>query len=201
MTVSEPEIRKQGALNGIPLGIILMVLSIFSFYFVTAIAGSFWMITLGPVIFSVVVPLVIAALYSGDLRKKIGGFWKFRQAVTGIFIMLAVAYVITYVGANLIFGKLIEPQMTEKTQNAIQNATIKYMESKDVSQEQIDKSLDQMQKQFDMQKNLSAGKIITAIAISLIMIFVLALIYAAIYKRDPPLYDIRSIDEDADPVV
>ena len=201
MTASNPEIRKQGALSGIPLGVILMVLSIFSFYFVTSIANSFWMITLGPVIFSVIIPLVVAALFSGELRKKIGGFWKFRQAVTGIFVMLAVAYVITYIGANLIFGKLIEPQMTEKTQTAIQNATVKYMESKNVDQEQIDKSLDQMQKQFDMQKNLSPVKIITALAISLIMIFVLALIYAAIYKRDPPLYDIASVEDGGDATV
>ena len=201
MTVSEPEIRKQGALSGIPLGLILMVLNIFSFYFVTSIANTFLMITLGPVIFSVIIPLVVGALFSGDLRKKIGRFWKFRQAVTGIFIMLAVSYVITYVGANLIFGKLIEPQMTEKTQTAIQNATIKYMESKNVDQEQIDKSTDQMQKQFDMQKNLSPAKVVTAVAVSLILIFVLALIYAAIYKRDPPLYDIATLDGDTDATV
>ncbi len=201
MTVSDPEIRKQGALSGIPLGIILVVLNIFSFYFVTAIANTFLMITLGPVIFSVIVPLVVGALYSGELRKKIGGFWKFRQAVSGIFVMLAVAYIITYIGANLIFGKLIEPHMVEKTQTAIQNATVKYMESKNVDQEQIDKSTDQMQKQFDLQKNLTPVKIATSFVVSLILIFVLALIYAAIYKRDPPLYDIAALDEDADATV
>lgn len=201
MTASDSEIRKKGALSGIPLGVIMMVLSIFSFYFVTAIATSFWVISVGPIVFSVVIPLVVAVLYCLDLRKKLGGYWTFKQATTGIFIMLFVSYAITYIGANVIFAKFIEPQMVEKTQTVILNATTQMMEKSGASQEKIDEQIEKMQKQFEMQADTSPVKVVTAIGVSLIFIFILALIFAAIFKKDPPRYDPRSLDEEAEPTV
>jgi len=201
MTVSDNEIRKKSATSGLLLGVILMVLSIFSFYFITSIANSFWMITFGPIIFSVLIPLVVTGIFGSDLRKKIGGFWTFKQATTAMFVMMLVSYAITYVGANVIFGKLIEPQMVEKTQAAVTNATTQMMEKQGVDQEKIDEQTEKMQKQFASQSNSSPVNVLRGIAIALILIFVLALIYAAILKKDPPLYDTAALEQEADPTV
>jgi len=196
MTISDNDIRKKGALTGIPLGLILMVLNIFSFYFITTIATSFWMISFGPIIFSVLVPLVIAGIFCSDLRKKLGGYWTFKQATTAIFMMMFVSYAITYLGANILFGKIIEPHMVEKTQTAVIGATTQMMEKQGVDQAKIDDQTEKMQKQFEMQTDASPVKVLTGIAVSLIFIFVLALIFAAIFKKDPPLFDTAALEHD-----
>jgi hypothetical protein len=196
MTISDTEIRKKGAMSGIPLGVILMVLNIFSFYFITSIATSFWMISFGPIIFSVLLPLVVAGVYCSDLRKKIGGYWTFKQATTAIFMMMFVSYAITYLGANILFGKIIEPHMVEKTQTAVIGATTQMMEKQGVDQEKIDEQTEKMQKQFALQTDTSPVKVLTGIAVSLIFIFVLALIFAAIFKKDPPLFDTAALEQE-----
>jgi hypothetical protein len=196
MTISDNDIRKKGAMTGIPLGLILMVLNIFSFYFITSIATSFWMISFGPIIFSVLIPLVIAGIFCSDLRKKLGGYWTFKQATTAIFMMMFVSYAITYLGANILFGKVIEPHMVEKTQTAVIGATTQMMEKQGVDQEKIDEQTEKMQKQFAMQTDTSPVKVLTGIAVSLIFIFVLALIFAAIFKKDPPLFDTATLEQE-----
>jgi len=196
MTISDNDIRKKGAMTGIPLGLILMVLNIFSFYFITSIATSFWMISFGPIIFSVLIPLVIAGIFCSDLRKKLGGYWTFKQATTAIFMMMFVSYAITYLGANILFGKVIEPHMVEKTQTAVIGATTQMMEKQGVDQEKIDEQTEKMQKQFAMQTDTSPVKVLTGIAVSLIFIFVLALIFAAIFKKDPPLFDTAALEQE-----
>jgi hypothetical protein len=196
MTISDNDIRKKGAMTGIPLGLILMVLNIFSFYFITTIATSFWMISFGPIIFSVLIPLVIAGIFCSDLRKKLGGYWTFKQATTAIFMMMFVSYAITYLGANILFGKVIEPHMVEKTQTAVIGATTQMMEKQGVDQEKIDEQTEKMQKQFAIQTDASPVKVLTGIAVSLIFIFVLALIFAAIFKKDPPLFDTATLEQE-----
>jgi hypothetical protein len=189
MKITDAELRKKGAISGLLLGVILMVLSIVSYYFITSMASSIWMISIGPIIFSVILPIVVAAAFCSDLRKKSGGFWTFKQAVTGIFMMFLLGYVVNYIGYNLLFTKVIEPHAVEKTQTAVINATTSMMEKQGVDQDKIDQQTAKMQKQFEVQTDMSPVKVITSIAISLIFMFVLALIFAAIYKKDPPLFE------------
>ena len=105
----DKQIRKVGLNNGLILGIIVLILGIFAFYFMTQMTTSFWMVVLvGPVLFSLLIPILILIFYCIDFRKKIGGYWTFKQAFTGIFIMLLVAYVVTAIGRDLVFAKLVE---------------------------------------------------------------------------------------------
>ncbi|HEX3384262.1 MAG TPA: DUF4199 domain-containing protein [Mucilaginibacter sp.] len=194
----DKQIRKIGFNNGIILGVITLALGIFSFYFMTQMTTSFWMVVLvGPVLFSLIVPIVIVIFYCIDFRKKIGGFWTFKQALTGIFIMLLVAYVISAIGNNLIFAKLIEPNMVEKMQNSIINSTRSFMEQSGTDQSTIDSKIVDMQKTFDDQKNMTVGKTIMRQCIALVVIFILALIFAAIFKRNP----LKDIGLPPDPAV
>lgn len=201
MNVSQQELRKKSAFTGILLGVVLVVLSVISFYFITTIATSFWMISFGPIIFSVLIPLAVAALFCSDLRKKVGGYWTFKQAVTGIFIMFFVAYVVNYIGYNLLFTKVVEPHAVEKTRDKIVGASTSMMEKQGLDQDKIDEQTEKMNQQFDLQNNLTVGKVITGIAISLIFMFVIALIFAAIFKKDPPFILTNPDDELVDPVV
>lgn len=197
METLEQKIRKNALNSGLLFGLICLVLGIFTFYFITSMVTSIWLVISGPVIFSILLPIVILIFFCIDLRKKIGGFWNFKQATTGVFIMLFVTWVISSVGTNLIFAKFIEPDMTQKTQIAVMNASISMMEKSNVDQAKIDDQRDAMQKKFDEQKNPTIGKMIEGWAIAIIFIFVFALIFGAIFKRSPLL----SIDDAIDPSI
>jgi hypothetical protein len=197
MKVTDQELRKKAAGTGVLLGLVVMVLSIFSFYFITSIATSFWLVSFGPLIFSVTLPIIVAVLFSIDLRKKIGGYWNFRQAVTGFFVMFLVCYAINYVGTNLLFAKVIEPQMVKKTQDAVLKASEEMMEKQGIDQAQIDDRLDNVKKKFEEQRENTPTKIASSFGISLIFIFVIAMIFAAILKKEPPLFTVSEEQENS----
>jgi hypothetical protein len=194
----QQKIKSNSLKSGLLLGAILLVLSIFSFYMITGMASSLLTIILVPIVFSIIIPIGIVILFCFDLRKKIGGYWNLRQATTAIFIMFFAAYVIQYVGRDLIFAKLIEPNMVQKTQDVMVEATISMMEKNGVDQTQIDEKKAEIEKQFNDQKNVTIGKIIQGIVISIILMFVLALVFGAMFKKEPPLLADTSYE---DPVV
>lgn len=190
----DKQIRKVGLNNGLIFGVIVLVLGIFAFYFMTQMTTSFWMVVLvGPIFFSILIPIVILIFYCIDFRKKIGGYWTFKQAFTGIFIMLLVAYIVTAIGRDLVFAKLVEPNMLEKTQSAIVNSSRSMMEQSGTDQATIDTKVADMQKTFDDQKDMSIGKVIKAQAIALVVVLIFALIFGAIFKRNP----LKGLDEPA----
>ncbi|MCJ8211173.1 DUF4199 domain-containing protein [Mucilaginibacter sp. RS28] len=186
MNISLSELRKNASIKGVILGIALTVLSVFSYYFIVSIAASFWTISFGPFLFSAVIPIAIASVFCTDLRKKAGGFWTFKQAATGIFVMFLVSYAVKFVTYDLLFTKVIEPNSVEKVRTVMMDATTKMLEKSGADQDKIDEQMAKMEKGFKDQEEKSAVSVITGIAISLIFIFVIALIFAAIFKKYPP---------------
>jgi hypothetical protein len=187
MDTLEQKIRETFIKNGLLLGVILLALSIFSFYFITVISNSPVLFVAAPIVFTLVIPIIVVVVICFQGRKKIGGYWTFRQATTGIFIMFLIGYFIQIAGRDLIFAKLIEPHMVEKTEAAFMNASAAIKKQPGVNQKQIDQNVVDIRKSFEDQKNVTIGKNIQDILISIIFIFVLALIFAALFKRDPPL--------------
>jgi hypothetical protein len=185
----EKKIKVFGAKNGVLLGLILLSLSIFSFYFITSIARSLPLLLLGPIIFTFVIPVIIVVLLCFNFRKKIGGFWTVRQATTGIFIMFLTAYVIQIVGRDLVFAKFIEPDMAKKTQAAFINTSTSLRSQPGANQKQIDQNIADIKKGFEEQSNITIAKFIQGLAISIIFIFVFALIFAGLFKKEPILYN------------
>jgi hypothetical protein len=194
MNSLEQKIKINGIKSGLLLGLILTALGIFSFYFITVMAKSAMLFLIGPSIFSLIIPIILVVLFCFDARKRIGGYWDFKQATTGIFIMFFTAYMFQTIGRDLIFAKLIEPDMVQKTQAAAINATTSMMQKAHIPQAQIDKNVANIQKDFNDQKNVSTGKIVQSIAITIIFIFVLAIVFGAFFKRELPVYT-SSIDE------
>jgi hypothetical protein len=189
----DSEIKKNGLISGLILGGALFVLSIFAFYFITSMTTSMLMIILGPLIFSVVIPLVLAVFLSLDMRKKIGGYWVLKQATTGIFIMFMVSYLLS-AALNWTYVKVIEPDMVGKMQTAMVNATASMLEKSGADQAKIDKQTADIEKKFEDQKNITIGKTLQSGLITTILLFVVSLVFGAIMKKEPPLFDV--IDEE-----
>ncbi|GAA4908386.1 DUF4199 domain-containing protein [Mucilaginibacter defluvii] len=184
----DQQIRKAAISSGIILGIASTILTVFSFYFTTGMTTNFWLIIGSPLIFAILLPIVVASFITRDLRKKIGGFWNFRQATSGIFIMFVISAIISSLFYSLVFSKIIEPQSVEKSKVATGNAVTAMMEKANASQSDIDKAVDDINKKFDEQADITFGKILMNIGISLIVWFIVSLIFAAIFKKDPPAY-------------
>lgn len=192
----DSEIKKNALNNGLLLGVIMLILGIVTFYIMISMESALGVIAV-PIIFSVILPIAVTIFFTIDLRKKIGGFWDFKQATTGIFIMCIVSFAIQTVGRDLLFAKFIEPDMAQKTQDAVVKATTAMMEKSGAPQEKIDKQIESTQKQFDSQVNPTVGKVVQGIGTSILLVFVLALILAAFFKRKAPY----SIEDAIDPTI
>lgn len=178
-------LKPEAAKNGIGLGLIALVLGVISAYLLvstTSMMGVF----LIPIGIGVIIPIVVAVFFCIDLRKKIGGFWNLRQATSGIFIMFLVAYILSTVG-NLAFTKLIEPDMSSRIQSTVIDATSSMMKKQGMEQEAIDKKIDEMNADFEKKTQGTVMQTIQGHVIGVIIVFVFALLFGAIFKKERPL--------------
>jgi len=74
--------------------------------------------------------------------------------------------------------------MIEKTQTAMTHSVSKFLTENKTSPDIIKKKLDEIQSEFNVQKETTIRKQIQGLGISIIFIFVLAIIFAAFFKKD-----------------
>jgi hypothetical protein len=184
----EQKIKINFIKNGLWLGLILVGFSVLSFYIITMVTKSPIIFVVAPIIFSFALPIIVVLIFCFYGRKKIGGYWTFKQATTGIFIMFCCAYVVQTVGRDLIFARVIEPHMVDKTEKAYLAASAIIRAQPGTNQKQLDANQAEVKKNFDEQKNLTVGMFIQGVLFSIIFIFVLALIFGALFKREAPVY-------------
>lgn len=192
----EKDIKKNALYSGLVLGVVMFVLGLVVFYVIIA-TTSIWVISVVPTLISVVAPILIAVAMALDLRKKAGGYWNLKQATTAIFIMFIVAYAVNTIARDAIFAKLVEPEMVQKTESAIENSYTIMMKKAGTEQAAIDSRIDDIHKRFEEQKNITVGKTIAGIGTTIILIFVVALIFAALLKKEPPLFDVADTEDSA----
>lgn len=186
----DKSIKKNAVPVGLILGVIVTVISILSFYVMTS-TTSIILISAAPIVLSVIIPIILAVIYSKQLRTKIGGFWNFRQATSGIFIMLLISFAVQFVVRDMVFAKVIEPDMVSKMETTMVASVTLMLEKSKASQEDIDKQIDKIQKSFDEQKTPTIGKQVQAVAITIIFLFVLALILAAFLKKENHTFNLN----------
>lgn len=179
-------LKPEAAKNGLILGLITLVLGVISAY-VLVKATSMWAIFLVPIGIGFIIPVILAVFLSLDLRKKIGGYWNLRQATSGIFIMFLASYIIS-TGGNFVFTKLIEPTMSSQIQSSVTNATSSMMRGQGVDEATIEKKEAEMAAQFAKKESGTITQTIQGHLIAVIIIFVVALLFGAIFKKSPPLF-------------
>lgn len=179
------KIRKDAFSNGLILGAILLVLDILALY-ALAYSKSVLVIFLAYLFVYLIIPLVAAIILIKRLRKRIGGFWNFRQATSGIFILFISAYIISSAGSFL-FIKYINPSITVKAKDNFVNVIGNLFERIDADTERSDEIIENIQTQFDAMAKSSASAMVSNLLSSIIILFITALIFAAIFKQEPAL--------------
>ena len=169
---------------GVALGFLYLMLTIASYYFIISGTQSPIVFVGAPIFFRLIIPLLATLFLCFNGRKQVGGLWTFKQATTGVFVMLFMAFLIQFVGKDIIFDRYIEPNSIEKVQTAAINAKTVNLKQKGYDEKVIDKNIGEMKKDMAQQTNaLTPGSVISEILFSTIFIFLFALIFASLFRN------------------
>ena len=133
------------------------------------------------------ISLGLAIYFTLDLRKKIGGYWSFREALGNIFLLFLIQFVVVTLFTTA-FAKWIEPNYADTMREITLNATTRVAEAFSSDQEQIDKMIEDAEKNLESQVNPGLMDVVRGLALGAIFYFIGALIFAAIFKRTPPIF-------------
>ena len=176
------QLNKLSLNNGIIIGIIGIAIQLITYYAFPSLLGATW--------FGIAIWVVLLAVYiifTLDIRKKIGGFWAFKDALRGIFIMSLVANVFAGI-FNFIFYKFIEPGAYDKVVGFVTEGLTATYEKMNMTQDQIDKIMEKVTEGLKSQYQPTILDFFKNLVIIVLVGFVMSLIFAAIFKKNPPMF-------------
>lgn len=182
MEFSLANLNKAASTNGVIIGILSTVIGVVTYYAFPSLLGS---MSFG--IGTLVISLIIYIFFTIDLRKKIGGLWSFREALKGIFLMSFVAGLL-YSVANFGFYKFVEPGAFEKISGYIETGMSQTFENMGMEQDQIDEAVAKQVEGMKAQYDPTPVEFFKNLGIAIIIQFVMSLIFAAIFKKEAPVF-------------
>lgn len=188
MESSLENLNKAAVTNGIIIGILSSVIGIVTFYMFPSLLGS---MSFG--IGSLIVSLLIYVFFTLDLRSKVGGYWNFREALKGIFLMAFIAGLF-YSIVNFVFYKFIEPDAFTKISGFVEEGMSKTFESMGMEQEKVDEAVSKQVEGMRAQYDPTLLQFLKNLGIAVLVQFVMSLIFAAIFKKEAPVF--ASVDEE-----
>jgi len=168
---------RQAVIAGVVAGLIFAGFSFGTYYSgIPSFAGFTLVYTWIPVI------MVLVLILGFNLRKKMGGYINFKEALQYALVAYLI-YEIIYAIATYVLFVVIDPLLTKKLLDAIMKTTTDWMRSFGTPQAKIDEAIANANKQ---KVETSAGNIVKGIAWSLIWDFAKSLLIAWIVKKDRP---------------
>ena len=175
-------LRQESIKNGLIMAAVSIVIFLFMNYVLPDMMGSTIMSVL-----QIVIGIGLAIALTIDLRKKAGGYWSFSQALLHIFVMFMISAVVVYF-FTIVFGKYIDTTYPERMKEMIYSKTEQMLNSFGMEQDKIDEAMSNQAEKLEQQFNPTFSQMIVGLGIQLVMYFVGALIFAAIFKKNKPLY-------------
>ncbi len=181
-TINTTAVRSAALKNGLIWGAISIVLFLVIYYIAPELLGSWIGSTL-----TFLVGIGLAVFFCLDLRKHAGGYWNFSQALLNIFIMFLVSTAISYF-FTIIFSKYIEPEYAVRMKDMMMENVESTYKSVGMDASQLDQSMSKMSDELDKTLNPNFSQIIVGFGISATLYFIGALIFAAIFKKERPIF-------------
>jgi hypothetical protein len=176
------DLNKAAIINGLIIGIISTVIGIVIYYVAPSMMASLpFGIVMG------VLSLVLYIIFTIDLRKKIGNYWSFRTALKGIFLMAFIAGTVNMIIIN-VFYKFIEPGAFEKISGYMADNLSQNLERMGMEQDKIDQMVAQSLEKLKSQLNPGVADLFKNFGMQILVQFIMSLIFAAIFKKDPPVF-------------
>lgn len=181
ISTSEPiSLKKIATINGFILGAINTLILLLVFYLMPNLIASF-AFTIIQVLFG----LGLVIYFCLDMRKKMGGYWSFKQALTGIFSLLFKSALVVFF-FMLIFGKFIDHSYPIKMKEIAIAKSTEIMEKWGEDQDKITESAAELNFSLEKRFNPTIADICKSVCVIAIMYFIGALILAAIFKKENP---------------
>ena len=176
------DLNKLAITNGLIIGVLTTVLGIVTYYVAPSLMGStFYGIGL------MLVSLALYIFFTLDLRKKIGGYWNFKTALKGIFLMAFIAGTFGIL-FNFVFYKFVEPGAFEKISGHITAGLTSTFENLGMQQEQIDEAVEKQLAAMKGQFDPTLTELARNFGIAILVQFIMSLIFAAIFKKEAPVF-------------
>jgi hypothetical protein len=175
-------LRSEAVKNGVIMAAVSIVIFLVTNYVLPDMMGS--------TIFSVMTMLIgiaLAVFFCLDMRKKAGGYWTFSEALLHIFIMFLVSAGIVYI-FTILFGKYIDTTYPERMKEMISTKTEAMLSKFGMEESKLEEMKEAQAKKLDEQFNPTFFQGIVGFGIQAIMYGVGALIFAAIFKKNQPLF-------------
>jgi len=175
-------LNKNAINNGIIIAVISIAIQLMTYYAAPSLLGSTW--------FGIgisLVSIVIYILFTIDLRKKIGGYWTFKEALKGIFVMSLIANVSATV-FNFIFYKFIEPGAYDRVKGYVVEGLTTTFEKMGMTGDKMDEAIEKATESLKAQYQPGPLDFLKNLGIAILIGFVMSLIFAAIFKKNPPMF-------------
>lgn len=189
-------VKKKAIIQGVILGVISFILSIISLY-ITKSATSLFTSSAAAGFINYAVFLIVAVFFVISLRKAVGGYWSFSDALKNIFIMMAIVAAIGTAGVSI--WNMVNPGLQQEAIDNTINMTIETMEATGAQDENIDNTIEMLEQQRNALSEMTIGQTLKGLAITIVMYFVLSLILAAIFKREKPIFQSPAASDNAHP--
>lgn len=177
------KIRIKGAKYGEALAVCIFLLHLFSYFLMTKISTPLWITAFSPLIFTNVLPIIIAILLCLRLREKIGGYWTLRQAASGIFVMFFTSYLIFFF-SMILYSKVIDPEMELNIQNKIEVVKAAIRKNQNTSQQHINEETAALRKDYNERQKSGAWSYVQSFGIVVLLLFLASLIFGALFKNE-----------------
>ena len=186
-------LKKYSIVNGLILGVVLLAFNIISFYLITTIVKSPLGVIGVPYVFSIILPIPCAIIMVYKLRAEMKWEWNFRIATSGIFIMFLISYFVINIGRDQLFARFVEPNMGQKIEQALLDAAPVALKKANATDKQIADKQKEIKDQFNDQNKITVGQQIQSHVTYTILLFVVALIFGALFKKPARGYETVSV--------
>lgn len=173
-------IKQEALKNGLIWGGVNIVVFLVSWYVMPNMMASYTYSFL-----SILIGLSLAIFFCTDMRKKVGGYWTFNEAVWPIFVTFVMAMGLTYV-FTLIFGKFIDTSYPERMTELVLKNSEQTLAKLGVDGSNMKEAMQKTEENIRQQFNPDFKKAVIGFGISAIMYFIGAVIFALIFQKKNP---------------
>lgn len=175
-------LMREAMKNALLWALINIVIFLAVYYIVPQLMSSFAFS-----IIQLLIGAVLAALFTIDLKKKVGGFWSFKVALKHIFVMFILQAFIVY-AFTIVFSKYLDPNYAQTMKTLILDNTEETLKKFITEPDQLKEAMKKTEENLEAQFNPSFSQMLIGFGTVMIIYFIGALVFAAIFKKDRPVF-------------
>ncbi len=180
METTTINIKQEALKNGLIWGAVNIVIFLVTWYVMPQLMSSFVYSTI-----TFLIGIALAIFFCLDMRKKVGGYWTFGEALWPIFVTFILGIAIVFV-FNILFGKYVDTSYPTTMKEIVLSKTESTLKSFGIDDSKLDEAMQKTRENLDKQFTPSFTQAIRGFGIAAIMYFIGAVIFALIFKRTQP---------------